>query len=354
MARRIGWCLLCLALLALAAACGVKSPPLPRSQAAPPPVRDLSAAARAQGIEISFSVPQAERPDRRVTQVRLLYAYLPFSGDPDCPPCAPRLRRYRLFHLAGRDAELMQGGRFRYLDRQAPLGKEGFYQVILIDAAGRMSRRSNLARAPRVLPPPAPTGLKAQAGDGVVHLSWSGSRLMPCPPHADCPAGWIVYRKGPLGETDQPRPLNTQPLTTPTLADKSVTNGKTYAYAVAAVRQVKGVQVQGRPGTWVQATPRDQTPPSAPTDLAGAGVEQGILLRFTPSPQQDTAGYLVYRRVKGQKDWQLLTPQPVVENTFLDREVKPRVVYEYRVQAVDEAGNRSPFSETLEVQQIID
>ncbi len=354
MARRVGVvALMLLMALALAAGCGVKAPPLPRSQVAPAKVKDLKASAQPDGIEVSFTVPQVEKPGRAVVEARLYYGYLPLTGLADCPPCPPKLRKYHQFRLKGKDAQLMQGGRFAYLDKEAPLGKEAVYQVVLIDASGRVSLPSNLARAPRVEPAPAPTGLKAKAGDGVVELVWEGLAVdatkLKKGKNIDLLAGYVVFRKGPEGV----RQLNQRPLLTPTLKDKSVVNGRLYAYKVAQVRQIKGRQVVGRHSAWVQAKPQDKTPPRPPSGLLGASTKDGLYLRFTPSPDQDTAGYLIFRKDKKKGGpWQKLTDAPVKENTFVDLTVTPRGVYLYKVQAVDEAGNQGAFSEEMEIEYI--
>ena len=354
MAGRIGLC--CLFVLALAlggVGCGVKSMPIPSTEAAPQRVRDLRAQPTPDGVEVSFSVPREEKPSRRVVQVRLYYGTMPLTGDPDCPPCPPRLRRYKAFDLTGPAARLMEGGVFRYLDDSVPLGRLALYQVVLVDARGRPSRPSPLVRAPWVAPAPPPTGLVAIPGDGKVSLAWDAEP--PAKPTGDqvqVPAGYFVYRLDPDTPAGRYRQLNSRPLTRPSLVDKTVHNGKTYAYRVARVMRVVGIPVPGRPTAWIKVVPQDQTAPRPPSDLNAASEKDGIYLRFTPSPDQDTKGYLVYRQGPGDKDFVQLTPQPVSENTFVDRSAQPRQVYRYQVVAVDESGNTSPPSEVLEVLHI--
>jgi hypothetical protein len=335
------------------AGCGIKAPPLPRDQVAPEMVRNLAADPEPGGVLVSFSVPQVDKPGRRVVEARLYYGYLPLAGQEDCPPCPPRLRRYRVFHLEGEASGLMEGGRFQYLDRQAPLGKEALYRVVLVDARGRDSKRSNLARAPRVEPGPPPEDLRARAGDSQVLVAWQGEEVEPLPKDAplelrrDHLAGWVVRRKGPEGELK----LNERPLTTPQLLDKSVTNGAEYSYAVASVRRVKDRLIEGRLSPWVSATPADQTPPAPPSGLRAVSTDEGVYLRFTPSPDQDTQGYLVYRAT-GEGWFERVSETLVEENTYVDRDVQARRVYRYKVLAVDESGNRGEFSEETEIEHV--
>jgi hypothetical protein len=224
--------------------------------------------------------------------------------------------------------------------------------VVLIDTWGRVSIPSNLARTPRVQPAMAPAGLKAKPGDGFVELIWEGAEVdsekLAEAKELDMLAGYVILRKAPEGEMQ----LNTSPLLTPSFKDSSVENGKAYAYQVAQVRKIKGRNVTGARSAWVQAAPKDQTPPGAPSGLAGAPAKDGLYLRFTPSPSQDTAGYLVFRKDKKGGDFKKMTPMPLKENTFIDVEVTPRAVYIYKVQAVDESGNLSKFSEEMEIEYV--
>jgi predicted small lipoprotein YifL len=338
--------------LALAAGCGVKSPPLPRTQVAPEQVRDLKVEPVPSGVQVIFTVPQVDKPGRAVTEARLYYGYLPLTGLADCPPCPPKLKKYHEFYLKGKHEQLMEGGRFSYIDKNAPLGKEALYQVVLIDSWGRKSTPSNLARTPRVQPAPAPAGLKVVPGDKVVQLSWQGAKVdvqkLSESKAVDVLAGYALFRKGPDGVLQ----INTSPLLTPTFKDSSVDNGKVYAYQVAQVRKIKGRNVIGARSQWVEARPKDQTPPGAPSGLDGAPAKEGLYLRFTPSPSQDTAGYMVFRKDKKGGDWKKITPSPIRENTFIDVEVTPRAVYIYKVQAIDESGNLSNFSEEMEIEYV--
>lgn len=353
MARRVNIiALMSLMALALVAGCGVKGLPVPRTQVAPAKVMDLKAEAVPNGVEITFTVPQVDKPGRAVTEARLYYGYVSLAGMADCPPCPPKLRKYHEFELKGEDAELMEGGQFSYLDRNAPMGKEAIYQVRLIDAWGRISVPSNLARIPRVVPAAPPAGLKTKAGDGVVSLTWDGPKInaqkVRFTTEADVLAGYALFRQGPEGELQ----INTKPLLTTRFTDKSVDNGQVYAYQVAQVRKIKGRNVIGARSAWVEALPKDKVAPGAPSDLAGVSAKDGLYLRFTPSPSQDTAGYLLFRRDNKDGDWQKITPEPIKENTFIDLKVKPRDVYFYKVQAIDEAGNLSKFSEEMRIEYV--
>lgn len=346
--KRMSWagvCALGVLLMALAG-CGIKSPPLAATAVAPQPPGESTARTVADGVEVTFRVPGAEQPSQQIVEANLYYGYLPVTGDPDCPPCPPRLREYRQLDLR-QQLKPGEGGVFTYIDRAAPMDMMAVYQVQFVDARGRKGQLSSYVRAVRALAPAAPVGLKARQGDAQVVLEWPPVTGLANGQPAGDAVGYIVYRQGPDGE----RALNQRPLTQPGLTDKSVTPGQGYQYRVAAVREVGGYPIQGAPGAWVSATPLDQTAPSAPTGLVGASFDDGIYLRFTPSPERDTKGYFVERAAAKAGPFRRLHAQPLIDNTYVDKDVKLGSLYWYRVVAVDESGNPSPPSAAVEVKQ---
>ncbi len=334
--------------MVMAVGCGVKTPPVPSTSVAPRQVQDLKAQSLADGVEVTFTVPGAAKPAQAVRKVRLYYGYLPLTGSPDCPPCPPRLRKHHDFMLKGTEKELMDGGPFKYLDRNAPMDKEAFYRVLLEDFSGRDSVMSGMARTPRVALPQTPRGLKVQAGEKAVTITWQGptaAELVAPLKGQRAFAGYQVWRKGPDGE----RQLNERPLREPKLVDKTVVRGAPYQYRVAAVSMVGKSLVRSLPTTWVSAATHDKTPPAPATELMAASQPQGLFLRFTPSPDTDVAGYILFRRDKKDGPWTRLGKGLMVENVYVDKDVKTGHTYWYRVVAVDEAGNQSEPSEVLEV-----
>lgn len=337
---------LLLALTALLMGCGIKSAPLPATLAAPLPPADLEARAVERGVEVSFSVPSVEQSDKQVTEAWLYYAYLPKDGDPDCPPCPPRLRAHYELNLAKQLGRL-EGGRFTYVDTQVPPDHQAAYQVKLVDVRGRAGAVSGLVRALRVELPATPRGLVADLGDRLVELNWqpvttlvSGRDL-----GEKDKMGYIVYRRG----TAPARALNERPMSKAGLVDRTVALGQAYEYQVAAARQIGDFTVVGRPTPWVSAVARSMQPPSPPTGLVGASLQDGIYLRFTPSPQLDTAGYYLLRAPAKQGPWTQMGGELNRENTFVDKDVKLGQSYYYRVVAVSESGVQSKPSDIIEV-----
>ncbi|MCF8031536.1 MAG: hypothetical protein K9K66_01930 [Desulfarculaceae bacterium] len=351
MARRlsIAAVLLVISAALMAAGCGVKASPKPSSQLAPIAPGNVLVKPVPAGMEITFDVPSAPTPARAVEEIRIYYGYLPLTGDPACPPCPPHLRKFHRFTLSAKPAKQGQpssqdGGLFVYVDRSAPVDREALYQVMLIDASGRKSGLSALARMPRLLPAAPPARLTATPGDGEVVLAWDEVKLAADGRELDDITGYIVMRKGPEGA----KQLNERPITEAGLIDKTVVNGKFYSYRVYAARGFGKMNLPGQGSAWAKVQPSDQMAPKPPTDLAAASSKDGVYLRFTPSASPDAAGYLVFRKGK-QGSWAPVTEELLVENVFVDKKAKAGEAYYYRIQAVDESGNASEFSEELEI-----
>lgn len=330
----------------MAAACGVKSNPTPSSRLIPATPANVVLKPTGEGMLISFNIPAAPTPSRAVEGIKIYYGYLPLTGDPACPPCPPRLRKFYDFALQKGKSKVdpMEGGRFQYLDTAAPMNMEAVYQVVLVDASGRVSKPSPLMRKPRLPSAAAPMNLKVTSGDNEVILAWDEVKLSAKGEKLTDVSGYIVVRKGPEGT----KQLNERPLIMAMLKDQTVVNGKQYSYQVFATRAFRDQHLPGQGSHWAKAAPKDMKPPAPPSDLAGASTADSIYLRYTPSPDRDVAGYHVYRKAKGGQ-WTKISQSLVVENVFIDKGVKPEKVYYYRVQAQDEAGNLSQFSEVLDI-----
>ena len=91
--------------------------------------------------------------------------------------------------------------------------------------------------------------------------------------------------------------------------------------------------------------PGDDSPPAPVAGLSATPVPQGILLNWSPSPDPDLAGYVVYR---GTSEGELdpLTAQLLAATSYTDAEVTPGTTYYYAITAVDNAGNESAVAQS--------
>jgi hypothetical protein len=193
--------------------------------------------------------------------------------------------------------------------------------------------------------PAAPDNVVSDLSQDRIRLTWAapaqnvdGSR----PPTI---VGFNVYR-GESPTALAPAPLNPQPVQKAEFEDRTFEFGKTYYYAVSVVGRTEGPYAESAPSRPIAVEARDTFPPGAPENL-NAIVEPGaVILLWSAPPQNDVAGYRVYRAVQGQAERHLLEPDLVKEPSYRDTNVQAGGKYVYGVHAVDVRGNEGPGAET--------
>ncbi len=170
--------------------------------------------------------------------------------------------------------------------------------------------------------PSAPTGVEAAPGNGQVALVWS--------PASDNVGvtGYRVFRDGQLAASPGAT-MHT---------DAGLTNGRSYAYGVAAVDAAGNVS----PTTSIAATPkssasRDGTPPTAPPGFASTPGDRQVSLSWGAA--SDDVGVVYYEL---RRDGTAIAFQEA--RTFTDTSLANGTAYAYTVVAFDAVGNVSPAS----------
>jgi hypothetical protein len=107
----------------------------------------------------------------------------------------------------------------------------------------------------------------------------------------------------------------------------------------------------GRPSLPIPVRTPDRTPPAAPLVEEAAARPALVAVRWQPSPDADVAGYHVYRREvlegagpdggvrTGPEKRLTASPVKAPERSFDDATAEPARLYQYRVSAIDRAGN---------------
>lgn len=86
----------------------------------------------------------------------------------------------------------------------------------------------------------------------------------------------------------------------------------------------------------------DEAPILPPQNFVSSAEHTFITLTWDPNTQGHLLGYNVYRSVGGANDViTLLTPAPITENRYDDRNVIPGVAYQYRVTSVSRIHKES-------------
>ncbi|KAA1425033.1 hypothetical protein FE697_003850 [Mumia zhuanghuii] len=209
------------------------------------------------------------------------------------------------------------------------------YALVARDTSGNASAPALAAAAPAdASAPGAPTGFAAVGKDGCIDLTWAANT------ESDL-AGYVITRTrvdGIGGAVEFAR----GPAAT-TFADISAKNGVAYSYTIVA-RDTSG---NTSAGSTVSATARDVVPPAVPQGLASEVRGGNVVLQWDAATD-DTASYAVWRSDDGG-DFVKVGVAVRSAPTYTDHGVAEKVLYRYRVVAVDGAGNVSAPSAPADV-----
>jgi uncharacterized protein len=343
---------LLLAVLIMVTACGRKRAPQPPEQQLPRAASGLSARIEEQTIVVSWVNPTRRLNNSRMRDLAVVRLYRADDAGAGEPLRAflvrggiPGYAEVARVVLAEPAPGTVAGDRVTIRDQRAlTFGRRYTYVVVAIDAEGRYSAPSERLSVVFIAAPEAPSGLSVGAGDREARLTWAPTRRL----LDGSASGALPYevlrasgREAPLGVVSRTEPGVTR------AADTSVTNEVTYYYAVRAVRTVGGTTAYGPPSERVAATPTDVTPPSPPGNLVAVPSPGEVRLTWSPSPEPDVAGYVVYR-ASGEGPFGSVGAVAVPGTTFVDRNVAPGV-YRYVVTAKDRAPRPNESDRSNEV-----
>ena len=290
----------------------------PPPQPVPPSAPTLSAAAGEGAVDLSWSAPT----DDGGAQVT---GYEVYRGD------------------AAGTATLLATieGELGYTDTTVAGGQTYWYQVAARNTAG-LGVRSNEVSATLPAPPPDPPSaptLSASAGDGSVQLSWTA----PADDGGSPVTGYEIYRGASAGSAT----LLTSVGNLLTHTDSGLMNGSTYWYQVAAVNSADA----GARSNEVSARPqRAATAPSAPLNLAGSKLQNGIRLTWSPPSSDGGSAVNAYRVLRGTTAGgeTFLAQVAGSQLAYTDSAVQRHARYFYVVVAVNPVG-QGPRSNEVNV-----
>jgi len=231
------------------------------------------------------------------------------------------------------------------LPKEAEAAAAGGRQISFVAEVQEGKRWKSLPAGPVSLslcnPPPAPTFVDARTSPGGILVTWNNSGADSVPiqvyrSEGDAGFGEHPYRSLPPGAT--------------TFLDEATQMGAGYRYQVRLGHAADPNRCESEKGGDAAATRLDFFPPARPQGLAAAAEEALIRLFWTPGPEPDIAGYLVYRSDGPDQPFHLLTAKPIAATTYADPDVRKGKRYTYVVSAVDGAQppNESVWSEPAE------
>jgi len=336
--------LLPLLLATLVAACGKRGDPTPAPRRIPQTVSDLVVRQRGLEVALEFSYPKstvAGLPYAGLDEVVLLVLERPAPASG--PPVAVDPRE---FALAARPLIRLVGGelasaisgdrvtvRFRLPDPLPSPAPASTYAVQTHAAEGESSALSNLVTLlPKAAPPP-PEGFSATARKAGIELGWRGD--------AHPATSFQVYRRD-AEKTSYGPPLATLEAGATSHLDATAIYGRRYIYTLCAVASREPL-IESAPAAEREVDFQDRFAPETPHGVRALASVGEVRLIWEPSPDSDTAGYLVERADPGA-DFHRVTAEPVAGRELVDRGLASGFTFRYRVAAVDAKGNLGNFS----------
>ena len=206
------------------------------------------------------------------------------------------------------------------------------YGIRFVNQRERRSAFSNIVQTSDVQPAKPPSGLESIIYEDKIVLTWKaptqnidGSR----PPHI---SGYLINSKHFVHGVE--------------FIDLDFDFGKERSYRVQTVTQQKP-SVLSEMSDPLQITPEDSFSPAAPQNIVSLSQEGTARILWDANRELDLSGYFVYKGT-GPDRLQKSSPLITISN-YQDRHVESGSTYYYRISAIDQAGNESPPSETVEV-----
>ncbi len=332
-----------LLLLVVAAGCGKVGPPVAPERRIPIAVSDLSAVVEGPAVVLTWSNPGTRADGTRMRDLTTVRVHRrEDAGDGEPKPALLSWGKVvgydeiAAIRLAEPAPATIERSRVTWVDREKLTpGRRYVYVLTAVDSIGRSSPPSprlvvNFLAAPR-----PPDGLTATAGEGEVRLAWAAPAFLVDGSPAPATLGYEVLRAP--NATGGFAPVTPEPIAARDFTDRGLANGQTYYYALRAVRTEAGGRARSTLSAVAAATPVDLTPPAAPANLVAVPSETAVRLAWNASPEEDVAGYVVYRAEAPGTAYVRLTPTPITTTTYIDRTVERGKTYSYAVTAVDRA-----------------
>ena len=333
-----------------AAACGRKGPPVYPELRLPQAVTDLLGTVREGGVDLSWTIPRRRvdnTPIRDAKTARVYRTEDTGAGEPK-PALLVRNRVAGYTEIAAIplvDTPLVDG-RLVYRDTGA-LGYDRRYTYVVLteDGLGRVSAPSNRVSLLYAAAPGPPRALRAEAGEQSARLSWEAPARRTDGTAVEGPLEYEVLRAGsPDGAL---APVGRTATGVTTFTDTKLENDRAYSYAVRAIGSTGGGTALGEPSARATVTPADMTPPSPPANLVAIPSASTVRLSWSPSPERDVAGYVVYRAA-GAGALARIGSTPTLTTVFVDRDVPPGP-YRYAVTARDAGARANESARSNEV-----
>jgi len=344
--------------------CGKKGPILPPIKKVPQNVEVFEIAQRGEKLILEWENPSAYADGSNLSEIAEIEIWLAEQERENAGKESGGENKQispEEFEKIARLAVLIKKERFsEYQTRRgdAPGKFRYFYELTGKDLAqrslafglrvkDRKKRKSAfsdvLSIEPKIISLP-PLRVKATVFKDRIEITWNPPEKnidQSSPPHFK---GYNIYK---LGDEGLAHLLNSQLVKERKYNDNDILFGEVYRYFLRAVASDSPPLAESDNSEMIEVLARDTFAPAVPSGLVSIAAEDFISISWDANIEKDLAGYKVWRKMEGEDEYILLTPQPVQENAFNDTNVEENKRYYYAISAQDKSGNESPKSESV-------
>jgi fibronectin type 3 domain-containing protein len=304
----------------------------------PERVQDLAAKQVEKNLEILWTWPLLTTEGARLEDVERFVVYgMPIANASQPPsPEAFDSQATEWRELTGAEIEPYGPGKKIELSIAAAehIGKTYALAVRAESRRGRRGALSNIQVIELIEPPATPAVPAASTTPEGVALTWRA---------AERATAYRIYRQAPGGQEFQPQ----GEAASSAFNDASIQWGQTYQYRVRGLTQTSAGVTEGADSPTVEIIAKDTFPPAPPSDLRAVVTPTSVELSWRESAEPDFAGYRIRRRLADAAPT-ALNEQLLATPSFSDRTIQPGSTYRYTLTALDQNGNESATSESIE------
>ena len=327
--------------------CGKRKPPLPPMERVVQRV-DISALQRGDRVVLSWKMPARNAPTESILNISRADVYR--LAEPLNSPLALSEEEFagRSTLIASLKIEDSDFGLkpMAFTDKLEFAGQPVRlrYALRFVNASGQKAGYSNfLIVEPAANIASNPSNLKTEVAQEAITLTWPGPAGNISGNAPLNLLGYNVYRSS--SEKEPAKLLNKTPVNDTTFTDRLFEFNKDYFYFVRSVSVgAEGARLESLESNIVKVTPKDVFPPTSPDAITLGATPTSISIFFANNPENDIAGYRIYRSADPAVDktnWTVLTKELLTTNTFQDTGVEAGKTYYYYLTATDKAGNVS-------------
>lgn len=227
-----------------------------------------------------------------------------------------------------------------------------YYGVKLYNKKNKENEFGRLQALFPVIVPEGPKQFTAKLTEKAIVFSWAPvTKDIAGKPLPEGSVSYNVYR-GSHANFAPTQPLNPVAMPTPSFSDTAFQFGRPYYYFVRAFVNSHKREQESEHSNVIFVFPQDIYPPSTPQELNVVAAREGMVLIWAPNPEEDVAGYNIYRKVEGETEFKKHNAKLIRETTYSDPDVKPNIRYYYQVSAVDNAPVPNESARSAEVSEI--